>query len=81
MEIRVLGPGCANCNKLEAIVKEVVQEMGADATITKVTDIKEIVKSGVMLTPGLVIDGEVKMSGKLPSKSEVSQIIATALAK
>ncbi|MBZ4687586.1 MAG: redox-active disulfide protein 2 [Clostridiales bacterium] len=81
MEIKILGTGCAKCKKLEELVREVTQEMGIDAKIEKVTDIKEIAKAGVMMTPGLMIDGEVKLSGKLPSKAEISKIITTAMVK
>lgn len=81
MEIKVFGMGCAKCQKLEALVKEVTQEMGIEAKIDHVTDIKEIAKAGVMLTPGLMIDGELKVSGKLPSKAEVNEIITTAMMK
>ena len=81
MDIKVLGPGCANCQKLEKLAREVVQEMGIEASIEKETDIKEIAKAGVLMTPGLVVDGEVKVSGKVPSKAEVTQIITTAMAK
>ncbi len=81
MEIKVLGSGCMKCNKLEELVKEVVEEMGVEATIKKITDIKEIAKTGVLMTPGLIIDNEVKASGKLPSKAEVTQMITSTLAK
>ena len=81
MEIKVLGSGCMKCNKLEGLVKEVLQELAVEASVEKVSDIKEISKMGVMLTPGLVINGQVKSSGKLPSKAEISQIITTVLAE
>ncbi|MDK2985279.1 MAG: hypothetical protein PWQ96_921 [Clostridia bacterium] len=81
MEIKILGTGCAKCKKLEELVREVTQEIGTDAKIEKVTDIKEIAKAGVMMTPGLMIDGVVKLSGKLPSKAEVNKIITTAMVK
>ena len=75
MEIKILGTGCPKCRKLEEMVKEVVQETNLDASVMKVTDIKEIVQAGVMLTPGLMIDGDVKLCGKLPPKSELAKII------
>lgn len=78
MEIKVLGPGCANCNKLETMTTEVVKELGIDATVEKITDIKEIAMSGVLLTPGLIIDGEIILSGKLPSKSQLAELVAKA---
>ncbi len=79
MEIKILGTGCAKCKKLEELVREVVQEQGVDAVIEKVTDIKEIAKAGVMMTPGMMVDGKVKVSGKLPSKDEISKIITTSM--
>ena len=81
MEIKVLGPGCANCKRLEAIVREVVAEMGAAAAIEKVTDFKEIVSYGILATPGLVIDGEVKSAGRIPAKAEITSWVASALAR
>ena len=71
MEIKVLGPGCAKCEQTEKIVKEAVSETGVDAQITKVTDVMEIAKHGVFGTPAVVVDGEVKSVGKVPSKEEV----------
>jgi len=79
MEITVVGPGCANCRKLEEIVKEVVSDLNLEANVKKMTDIKEIAQSGVLLTPGLIIDGKVKMSGKVPSKAEVTKIIKASM--
>lgn len=75
MKIKVLGPGCANCNKLETLVKEVVAELKVDASIEKVTDIKEIAKMGILMTPALIIDGDIKISGKLPSKDALIKMI------
>lgn len=75
MEIKVLGPGCANCIKLEELVKKAIKELGIHAKIEHVTDIKEIMKY-TMSTPGLVINGKLKHSGKpLPSMDKVKQII------
>jgi len=81
MEIKVLGTGCAKCNKLESMVNEVLAELNVDATVEKVTDIKEIAKAGVMLTPGLMIDSDVKVSGKLPSKQELTKMISSKLSE
>jgi small redox-active disulfide protein 2 len=80
MDIKILGSGCAKCRKLEELVKEVVQELGVNASVDKVENVKEIAKMGVMMTPGLVINGDVKMSGKLLSKAEINKIITTSLA-
>ena len=71
MEIKVLGPGCAKCEQTEKIVKEAVSETGVDAQITKVTDVMGIAKQGVFVTPAVVVDGEVKSVGKVPSDEEV----------
>lgn len=72
MDIKVLGPGCAKCSKTEKLVKEVVKEKGVDATVTKVTDMMEIASFGVVATPTVVIDNQIKCSGKVPKKSEIS---------
>jgi small redox-active disulfide protein 2 len=71
MEIKVLGPGCAKCGKTEEIVKEAVTEAGVDASIEKVTGMMDIAAYGVMGTPAVVIDGQVKCVGKVPSKDQV----------
>ncbi len=81
MDIKVLGSGCTNCKKLEQLVVEVVNELGIDATVTKVTEFQEIAAYKVMRTPALVIDNEVKLSGMVPSKAKVTQIIITELSK
>ena len=71
MEIKVLGPGCAKCQKTEEVVKEAVAESGAQADVEKVTDIMKIAGYGVMTTPAVVVDGEVKSVGKIPSKEDI----------
>ena len=81
MDIKVLGAGCAKCNKLEQMVFDVLAELNADANVTHVTDFKEIVGYGVMQTPALAIDGQVKFSGVVPSKSKLTEIITNELAK
>jgi small redox-active disulfide protein 2 len=81
MKLEILGSGCANCKKLEAITKEAVGDLAlTDAEVVKVTDMKDIMGYGVMSTPGLVIDGKVVSSGRVPSKAEVTSMIATELA-
>lgn len=72
MEIKVLGPGCAKCQKTEEIVKQAVAEAGVPATVEKVTNLMEIAGYGVFGTPAVVIDGEVKCVGKVPTKEDVS---------
>jgi len=71
MEIKVLGPGCPRCQETEKNVKEAVTESGLDAQIDKVTDVMEIARYGVFMTPAVVIDGEVKSVGKIPKKEEI----------
>lgn len=69
LDIKVLGPGCANCIKLENLVKEVVSESNIPANIEKITDREKFLDYGIMLTPGLVVNGKVLASGKIPTKS------------
>jgi len=71
MEIKVLGPGCSKCESTKKNVEEAVAESGADAKITKVTDTVEIAKHGVFGTPAVIIDGDVKCVGKVPTKDEI----------
>lgn len=72
MHIKVMGPGCPKCTEAEKIVRNAVEESGVDATIEKVSDFQEIAKHGVFSTPAIVIDGQIKCVGKVPSKKEVS---------
>ena len=67
--IKVYGSGCANCKKLEAMCDEIIQENNFNVVIEKVTDIQEIMKTGILSTPGLEINGKMILSGKLPTKS------------
>ena len=75
MEIKVLRPGCPKCQQAEKIVKEAVSESGVSADVVKVTDTMEIAKHGVFGTPAVVVDGEVKSVGKIPSKDEIKSWI------
>jgi len=75
MEIKILGPGCPKCRQTEKTVKEVVAETGIDASVEKITNTLEIAEYGVFGTPAVVIDGEVKSVGKIPSKQEVQSWI------
>ena len=76
MDIKVLGPGCAKCQQAEKVVKEAVAESGVSATVEKVTDIRKIAEYGVFGTPAVVVDGEVKCVGKVPSKQDVTKWIS-----
>lgn len=71
LDIKVLGPGCANCIKLENLVKEVVTENNLPANVKKITDREKFLDYGIMLTPGLVVNGKVLASGKIPTKSTI----------
>lgn len=75
MDIKVLGPGCAKCKQTEKIVKEAVAEFGISATVEKVMDMMKIAEYGVFGTPSVVVDGEVKSVGKIPSKKDVKNWI------
>ena len=81
MKIKVLGPGCARCHQLEQTTREVVKELGIDAEIEDVKDVKKIMEYPILTTPGLVIDEKLVCSGRVPSKSEVTTFITTAMAK
>lgn len=81
MEIKVLGPGCANCKRLYQEAEKAVAQVGQEATITKVEAMEEIMAYGILRTPGLVIDEKVVASGRIPSASEIATLITTALTK
>ena len=71
MDIKVLGPGCPKCQQAEKIVKEALTESGVQANVKKVTDTMEIAGYGVFGTPAVVVDGDVKSVGKIPSKEDI----------
>lgn len=75
MEIKILGTGCPKCKALEKLTREVVEQNGIDATITKVEDIVEIMKYGIMTTPALVVDGKVTIKGRIPSTDEIKRLL------
>lgn len=75
MEIKVLGPGCKNCKVLENVVMDAVAELKVDARVDKVEDPGKIVEAGVMMTPGLIINGKIKSTGKVPKKDAVKKMI------
>ena len=74
MDIKILGPGCSKCKTLDKLTREVVEKNGINATITKVEDIMEIMKYGVMSTPALVVDEKVILKGRVPSSDELKQL-------
>ena len=75
MEIAILGTGCPKCQKLEEETRLATEEMGLDCEIRKVSTVAEIMKYGVMITPALVVDGVVKVVGKVPSREEIKALI------
>ena len=75
MKIEILGTGCKKCKTLDEMVREIVDELELDSEIIKITDINEIIDYGVMLTPGLVIDGIVKVTGRLPTREEIKEML------
>ena len=81
MKIKILGPGCARCDQVEQTTKQVLKELGIDASLEHVRDIKEIMEYPILHTPGLVLNEELACSGRVPSKAEVTQFIFNALDK
>lgn len=75
MEIKVLGTGCPNCKNLERAVVKAVEEAGIEAKVEKVEDIVKIMNYGIMRTPGLVVNGRVMLSGRVPSVAEIREIL------
>jgi len=77
--IKVLGSGCANCKKLEAITRQSVSTLGIEAEVIKVTEYPEIMKYNILSTPGLVVNEKVVSSGRIPSEAEITTFITSAL--
>ena len=79
LTIKVLGSGCANCKRLEQLTRKVVDQLGVEAEVIKVTDATVYSDYGVMATPGLVINGKTVSSGRIPSMAEVTTFVTTAM--
>jgi len=75
MKIEILGIGCSKCKKTEKIVRQVVDELGKNIEIVKVEDLQQIIDRGVMMTPAVTIDGEVKIAGHVPSPNEIKKLL------
>jgi len=76
MNIKILGPGCANCINLEKAAKQAAAELGIEATFEKVTDYADIVSYNIMSTPGLVVDDRVVLAGRVPTVRQVKELLA-----
>jgi small redox-active disulfide protein 2 len=81
MKIKILGTGCAKCHQLEQTTRQVIKELAVNATIEEVKDMKKIMEYPILTTPGLVVNEELVCSGRIPSKSEVTQFLINALDK
>ena len=75
MKIEILGTGCAKCKSVEKLVRNIVEELGIQADVIKVEDLQEIVNRGIMMTPAVIIDGEAKIVGRVPSADEIKKIL------
>ena len=75
MEVKVLGPGCAKCKSTYAVVEKVIKENNLDATLTKVDDIMEMMSYNLLSTPAVVVNGEVRIKGHVPSVNEVKEAL------
>ncbi|MCB2176891.1 MAG: TM0996/MTH895 family glutaredoxin-like protein [Actinomycetales bacterium] len=80
MNIKILGSGCANCVNLERVTREAVAELGLDAEFEKVTEYADIASYGIMRTPGLVVDDQVLLSGRVPTRRQVAELLAPLVA-
>lgn len=74
--LKVLGTGCKKCKTVQANAEKAIRELGLDVQVEKVTDMQEIMQFQVMSTPGLVVDGEVRSTGRVPSTEEIKQMLA-----
>jgi small redox-active disulfide protein 2 len=81
VKIKILGTGCSRCHQLGQTVKDVVKDLGIEASFEEVKDIKKIMSYPILTTPGLVVNEEVICSGRVPNKTEVTQLIVSALEK
>jgi len=75
MRIEILGGGCSKCKATEKIIRQVVEELGKEVEIVKVEDLQEIVNRGVMVTPAVIVNGEVKITGRVASAKEIKKIL------
>ncbi len=76
MKIEVVGPGCGRCIATEKNVREALKQLGISAEVNKVTNVAEFAHKGIMFTPGVIVDGQVKVSGKIPTVDELKKILS-----
>lgn len=76
MKIEILGSGCSKCKKTKEVIEKVLKNEGVEAEVVKIEDVEKILNYGVMITPGVVIDGEVKLVGKVPDEKEIRKWIS-----
>ena len=79
LTVKILGSGCANCKRLEAITRQVIDQMGVDAEVVKVTEFSDIMAYNIMSTPGLVLNEKLVSAGRIPSAAEITALVTTAL--
>lgn len=79
LTIKILGSGCANCKKLEALARQAVEQLSIEAEVIKVTDYNDIMAYNILSTPGLVVNEKLVVSGRVPSEAEITTFLATAL--
>jgi small redox-active disulfide protein 2 len=81
LTVKVLGPGCSNCKRLEQVTRQALEALDAEATLVKVTDYAKIMQYPIMSTPGLVINEKLVVAGRVPSQAEVTTLLTNALAE
>ena len=79
LTVKILGSGCANCKRLEAITRQVIDQMGVDAEVVKVTEFSDIMAYNIMSTPGLVLNEKLVSAGRIPSAAEITALVTNAL--
>jgi len=79
LTVKILGSGCANCKRLEAITRQVIDQLGVEAEVVKVTEFSDIMAYNIMSTPGLVLNEKLVSAGRIPSAAEITALVTTAL--